>query len=192
MAARRRGTMITLRRAQTTGGPNPLQIPPIVENPEIAAAQAIGDTVLSIGAATANGALVPGDLITVDGNTYTVQTQTASTAFGVSPAGFFSVPISPALSTAVSPGDAVTLSFSADQDFYANINSYALQQVNEVIQAADLQILLPAWDTITASLITQPQETDKIVFNGQVLSIISCLPQFIQGQVVTYRIQARA
>jgi hypothetical protein len=191
-AVKMRGTTAILRRAAKTGGPNPVPMPPLCENPEVAQLTAAGSGSISISASAANGALVAGDQMTIAGVTYTVQAQALSQPNSAAP-GFLSVPVLPLVAADIAAGTPVAFTFSLDQAVYVTVGTYALGLIDgAVIQSADLQFTLANWDLSAGMPIVAPTQTDQIIFNGSQMSIQAITPKIIMGAIVGYSIQARA
>jgi hypothetical protein len=192
-AVKRRGTLVTLRRATTTGGPAPLSIPPVIENPLVSATKAQGSTSLSISAAIANGALVAGDQMIINGVTYTITSQISAQPNNSSSPGFLNVPFTPGLASSVTAATPISFVFSLDQSVYVTVGSYNQALIDgTVIQSSDLQFTLASWNLATGTAIVQPNQSDQIIFNGTQFGIVSTMPKFMQGTIVGYLIQARA
>lgn len=190
-AVKARGTPVTLRRATQTGGPNPAQMPPIVENPEVASLIPAGSAAISISASAASGALIAGDQIAVAGVLYTVQAQVSSQ--GAMAPGFLNVPVLPLVPLDITAGTPVYFTFSLDQTIFVTVGSYAQGLMDgNLIQSSDLQFILASWDLVAGGLITPPSLTDQLIFNGAQLSIVAITPKLILGTVAGYSIQARA
>lgn len=191
-AIRYRGALITIRRAATTGGQNPVPIPPNIENP-VSAGAAVGDTSLIINCAAANGQLIAGDQITFGGITFTVTGPANSNALNDPQAGFSTVPITPSVAAAIPAGTVANFSFVSDQNIYANIGSFSLGLIdNTVIQSTDLNVAIASWDSITQAVLPPPKSTDSLIINGSRYGIVNVFPQLIGGTVVRYNVQARA
>lgn len=190
-AVKARGaTPVILRAATQTSGPNPVPMPPICENPEVAALTAIHSTTLSISAAACNGALIAGDKMTIAGNVYTI---TGTVQSNTATPGFTNVPITPGLLAAAPAATPIAFTFSLDQPVYVNVGAYSLGLIDgTIIRSSDLMMTLAAWNLLTGTLLNPPDQTDQIIFNGQQLSIISITPKIVLGTVLGYVLQARA
>jgi hypothetical protein len=192
-AVKMRGTTMTLRRANSTGGPNPLPMPPVCENPVVASLTPVGATSISISAAAANGALVQGDEMIINGVTYTVGAEVLSTGASAASPGFVGVPVTPAVASAIAAGTPIAFDFSLDQTIYATVNSYAQELIDgTLIQSSDLMFTLAAWDLVAGAPLSAPNQSDQIIFAGTQFGIVSTNPVYALGTVVKYAIQARA
>jgi hypothetical protein len=192
-AVKRRGTLVTLRRATTTGGPAPLAMPPVCENPLVSATKSQGSTSLNISAAAANGALVAGDQMVINGNTYTITSQVAAQPNNSTSPGFLNVPFAPGLLASVAAATPITFIFSLDQSVYVTVSGYNQALIDgTVIQAADLQFTIASWSLAAGGVIVPPNQSDQIIFDGTQFGIVNVLLKLIQGTVVGYLIQARA
>ncbi|WP_029313215.1 hypothetical protein [Acidiphilium angustum] len=181
------GSTITLRTVSRGTGPQPFANPPSVEGATIAANAAAGETNIALYAQAASGQLIAGDSVIVNGAAVTVGGNApASSTFGTAP-GFPAVPLASPLTMALTAGTPVSFSFGADKTVFTSVSAFPIALgTNADVQIGDLRF------TIAANAVAaMPTDTDLVLFNGDILSIVSVTPIYLYGQAIKYQIQAR-
>lgn len=185
-AIRRKGTHITLRRVTTSAAPELLPNPPTLNDPTMDGAALSGATTIAIAATEARGRLLAGDELIIDRVTYRVTATIESRDFDDVTPGFDAVTISPVLRANVADGAVITPKWAADQTIHAVIQSYPRRLIDgTMILARDLQV------TIAAHNLAAPTETDKLIIDGDIRSIVMAVPAYARGVIMKWDIQAR-
>ncbi len=183
-AYQRTGAQILLRQVSGTGGPSPLINPPRVTGAVLSAPVSQMATAVSIAATTAAGRLVPGDIINAAGVQLVVTT--AAAALPVMTPGFGAIGIQPA-PAAIASGTPVTFTFGADLIVFGEILSYPISLIDgDKIRSRDLQVKIAAYNL--------PDEIPpdwSIIINGREMAVLSAVPTFMRGEIMSWTIQAR-
>ena len=185
-AIRRRGTQITLRRVTTSAAPELLPNPPTLNDPSMDGATLAGATTIAFSATEARGRMLAGDKLTIERVIYRVTATIESRDLDELAPGFDAVTISPALRANVADGAVITPKWAADETINAVIQSYPRRLIDgTMIQARDLQVVIAAHN------LTAPTETDKLIIDGDIRSIVMVVPAYARGVIMKWDIQAR-
>ena len=182
----RRAKRVVLRQVTTVPGPNPSPNPPTCEAPVLAASYPAGATVVSINAAAAIGRLIQGDTLTIGGAGYVVAGTVASRAYANPPPGFDHVQLEGPLGAAAAAGAPILATWAADFPSYAKIGAFPRYVLNdELVQAQDLDIRVPAWNLPPIS------NEWQVIIDGEDFAIVSHTPIYAGQVIVEYQVQAR-
>lgn len=181
------GSTITLRTVSRGTGPQPFANPPSVEGATIAADAGAGATSISLFATAASGQLIAGDSVIANGAALSVGGNApASATFGLTP-GFPAVPLASPLTAPLTAGTPTTFAFGADATVYTSVSAFPIALgSNADVQIGDLRFTIAA-----NGVAAMPTDTDLVIFNGAILSIVSVTPIYLYGQAIKYQIQAR-
>jgi hypothetical protein len=177
------GCPVTVRNVTTLSGPVPAPNPPSVAGLVVSGAVSVGAASVSLRATRATGRLVTGDVLKFgadpQGHTVTAPVIAASN-------GFTAVPIAPPLAVAVTDGESVAATYSADTVLTGFVTSYPARQVNGTsIQTGDIKVRLLGSAVTTALAVT-----DKVFVGANSYSIVDIHTMDCQG--VTYGIVLQA
>ncbi len=178
------GSLVTMRNLTTVSGPSPAPNPPNVSGLVVSGTAAIGASVVTLRATRATGRFVSGDVLKfgTDAQAYAVTAPVTAAANG-----FAAVPIAPPLVIAVTDGEALVVTYSADTVVMAFVTSYPARLVNGTsIQNGDIKVRL-----LASSIPFLPAVTDKIFVGANSYSIVDVHSMDSQGVLYGYSLQAR-
>lgn len=178
------GSAVIVRNVTTLTGPSPSPNPPNVSGLVVSGTAAIGASLVTLRATRATGRLLAGDVLRFagDARAYAVTAPVIAVTNG-----FSLVPITPALVSNLTDGQALTLTFSADVAVQAFVTSYPARLVNGTsIQNGDIKVRL-----LVSSLPFVPAVTDKIFVGVNSYSIVNVHTMDLQGVGYGYSLQAR-
>jgi hypothetical protein len=184
-----RAAAVSIARAQVSsvvmGDADPALVPVVGSGVLVVnGAHAAGATTLSIRAVKLRGSLFPGDTLTLAGVTYTVSTAGGDNGQGVITAG-----ITPGLAAAASDGMPITaVTWAAETRIPTRLVDYGQALIDgKMVIAGDHKITFAA-----ADLAFEPAEQDQLVLpNGKTVTIIRTLASRLDGEPVTWDLQAR-
>jgi hypothetical protein len=179
------GKPITFRRIVSTGGASPA-LNPVTGTITVSTPAAIGATSVTLTAPVGNWFLEAGDVLTIGSNTVTVAARTVSAS-----GKFTAVPLSTALTQAVTAGEAVSVAWVNDYSVKAAIGRYDATTVDgTLVRVTDARVLMQTTDSLGRT-VPQPQSTDKLIVDGVVKSVVCSNAEYAGASVSLYDTQAR-
>lgn len=148
------GTMVTYR---TATGTQAMMNPPSGTDWMVAAPVAAGAVSISIKGTLVSGRLLPGDMLTVNGETYTI-TAAVSAVSGV----FNNIPLDRPLVAAVALNTPVTFSYACDRPVLAGVAGYDASQLLGGIVVGNRRVILMQ-ERLTAAGIPTPTTADSVL-----------------------------
>lgn len=148
------GTMVTYR---TATGNQAMMNPPGGADWMVAAPAAAGAASISIKGTLVSGRLLPGDMLTVNGETYTI-TAAVSAVSGV----FNNIPLDRPLVAAVALNTPVTFSYACDRPVLAGVAGYDASQLLGGIVVGNRRVILMQ-ERLTAAGIPTPTTADSVL-----------------------------
>ncbi len=183
LGLRKNGAPILLRHIKRINGPTPIENPCSASALLVNGAFLAGASTISLRAASLEGFLRAGDVITIASTAYTVAADTAAASSNA----IASISIAPALAADAADGDAAPVTFYGETALRATVSSYPIQLINgTTIQSQDLRMIVAAFD-----LKDPPQTEDQVVFNGTTYAVQSASPRYVGPTVVGWDIQVR-
>lgn len=188
-ALQRRGSQVVLRQISYINGATPN--PPILSAPVLDGAVLAGASQIAIRADAADGRLVAGDMLAIDGQRpIAVTADVSARDLGADPAnpiipGFDLVSLASPLGAPAADGAVIVPAWAADQTVWIVESSFSLRHTNEQILAGDLSITLAAFG------VDRPNLIDQLLIEGFTRSIINVARSVVRGQTVAWSIQAR-
>lgn len=172
-----------------SGGGSPYDPPDPTLTYTAAATSAGSGTLTILSSGWTTGWARDGDAITVDGSDYEITGDVQLSLIGMS-YGFASVPITPALTGALSGGEAVTFTavgLSNTRSVRAAIADYAAEEVRGGVLASDRRLVVRA-DDITP----EPTTSDTVSIDGADWSVVSVEAIHVGADPVAYVVQVRS
>jgi hypothetical protein len=179
------GKPITFRRIVSTGGASPA-LNPVTGAITVSAPAAIGATSVTLTVPVGNWFLESGDVLTIGTNTVTVAARTVSAS-----GKFTAVPLSTALTQALTAGEAVSVAWVNDYAVKAAIGRYDATTVDgTLVRVTDARVLMQTTDSLGRT-IPQPQSTDKLIVDGVVKSVVCANAEYAGQVAALFDVQAR-
>jgi len=176
-AIKAQGTQIRLRLITGKPPAPPNFSPGLV----LQGALAAGATVLDLAADTADGTIIPGDLLVLPGQRVVV-TNSVQAVANVWTGITFGGPIL----AAIAGGTPVTARWFNDKPAWATISYYAAEVIDGTLQVKrDMRIVVPAYKQV------QPTFGQKVIVGNDVRTVIASDPVYYQGVVVKYTLRCR-
>lgn len=188
-AIKQRGALIQIQHVDRLPGPEPFPSPPVCVSPVLAANISAGDTTIDLNAVSAEGRLIPGDIITISKTTYTVEGAIRSRAYSADPSmpdGFDAIAISPHIAADAPAGTSVGINYANEEDVWAVLEAFPARLVDgQLIQVNDYQVTIAGLNRQTLNT------ADMLVINGSAGTIVKADPVYVGGWVARWNIQAR-
>lgn len=180
------GKAIVFRRIVSTGGANPATNP-VTGAITVGAVASIGATAVTLNAPAGNWTLEPGDRLTIGANVVTVATRTIAAS-----GKFTAVPLSTALTEAVTVGQAVAVVWTNDFPVKAIIGSYESNAIDgTLVLVTDTRVLMQPND-VNGRPIPKPRaKADQIIIDGAARAVMNSNAQFSGESIALFDTQAR-
>jgi hypothetical protein len=189
-AVERKGVQGVLRRIGYLGGAS--GNPPMLDFPVIDGNFAIGAVEISIRAQAAEGRLVAGDRLMLQGlpGALVVEAENVARGPGYDPAnpvvpGFDQVQLTVPLTAPIADGALITPCWIADQPVWFMESDFSLREQSDQILEGDLSVSIAAFG------VARPNALDVLLVDGFARSIVNVARKTVRGQTVAWIVQAR-
>lgn len=179
------GKAIVFRRIVSTGGANPATNP-VTGAITVSSAASVGASTITLNAPAGNWTLEPGDKLTIGANVVTVASRVVSAS-----GKFTAVPLSSALTEAVTVGQAVAVTWVNDFPCKAIVGSFEQRLIDgTTIKIGDTRVMMQTSDSSGRS-IPKPTALDKIIMDGITRSIVTAGVEYAGSEPAVFDVQAR-
>ncbi|MBF0560723.1 MAG: hypothetical protein HQL37_01655 [Alphaproteobacteria bacterium] len=181
------GSVVTLRKRTSLGGPDPA-INPVTGTVTVAAAALVGAASVTLNAPPGNWFLAAGDQFSIAGTT-TVYTVTAQS---IAASGVFSgVAVTPVLASAAAAGALVSFIFAGDYSVAAVVSRYRDEMINgTLVTASDINVVMPVMD-LFGRAIPVPSTEDRVIVGGISRAVLTVGTTRVAGAALAYDVQLR-